>query len=144
MFTSSSLTIMYVHICALSEKLAHSTVYLHLSDYWAVITQLGYWLRWWYTVEWAECGVFVYFIQIKNKNRPNRKLLLLLNFGSCQIVFPFSISHLMKTLWIGSLCYYTRIALKCQVLNMNRLTRMWPCNSISLICFEPCKITPSN
>ncbi len=38
---------------ALSEKIAHSTVYLHLSDSWAVITQLDYWLRWWYTVEWA-------------------------------------------------------------------------------------------
>ncbi len=37
----------------LSEMIAHSTVYLHLSDCWAVITQLDYWLRWWYTVEWA-------------------------------------------------------------------------------------------
>ncbi len=38
---------------ALSEKIAHSTVYLHLSDRWAVAMQLDCWLRWWYTVEWA-------------------------------------------------------------------------------------------
>ncbi len=38
---------------ALSEKIAHCTVYLHLSDCWAVITQLDYLLRLWYTVEWA-------------------------------------------------------------------------------------------
>ena len=38
---------------ALSEKIAHSTVYLHLSDRWADVLQLDCWLRWWYTVEWA-------------------------------------------------------------------------------------------
>ena len=33
--------------------IAHGTVYLHLSELWAVFIQLDYWLRWWYTVEWA-------------------------------------------------------------------------------------------
>ncbi len=44
----------------LSEKIAHSTVYLHLSDRWAVIMQLDCWLRWWYTVEWAVSSESVY------------------------------------------------------------------------------------
>ena len=38
---------------ALSEETAHPTVYLHLSEPWAVYIQLDWLLRWWYTVEWA-------------------------------------------------------------------------------------------
>ncbi len=37
----------------LPEETAHSTVYFHLSELWAVFIQLDCWLRWWYTVEWA-------------------------------------------------------------------------------------------
>ena len=37
----------------LSEITAHSTVYLHLGEPWAVFIQLDYCLSWWYTVEWA-------------------------------------------------------------------------------------------
>ncbi len=37
----------------LSEETAHSTVYVHLNELWAVFIQLDCMLRWWYTVEWA-------------------------------------------------------------------------------------------
>ncbi len=62
--------------CALSEMIAHSTVYLHLSDCWAVITQLDCWLRWWYTVEWAVSSESVmshviHWIQITSPHHLN-------------------------------------------------------------------------
>ena len=41
------------HWPSLSEETAHPTVYLHLSKLSDVFIQLDYWLRWWWTVEWA-------------------------------------------------------------------------------------------
>ncbi len=40
-------------LCTLSEITAHSAVYLHLNELWAVYIQLDCSLRCWYTVEWA-------------------------------------------------------------------------------------------